>query len=109
MRKIWSSRLTNELKTKIFRATVEPILLYRSETYTLSRKHRKSQRHIDSSTDSPLKGSKSLMEEPSNHSRRSDSQSSTERNSEKAVIGSGKVTECGLSEISVEIYLGDCF
>jgi len=38
MRKIWSSRLTNESKTKIFRATVELILLDGSETWTLSRK-----------------------------------------------------------------------
>ena len=38
MHKIWSSRLTNDFKIKIFRATVEPILLYGSETWTLSRK-----------------------------------------------------------------------
>ena len=41
MHKIWSSRLTNDLKIKIFRATVEPILLYGSETWTLSRKMEK--------------------------------------------------------------------
>ena len=38
MYKIWSSQLSNNLKIKIFRATVEPILLYRSETWTLSKK-----------------------------------------------------------------------
>ena len=38
MHNIWSSQLTNEFKMKIFRATVEPILLYGSETWTLSRK-----------------------------------------------------------------------
>ena len=38
MRKIWASDLETSLKIKIFRATVEPILLYGSETWTLSRK-----------------------------------------------------------------------
>ena len=38
MHKILSSRLTNDFKIKICRATVEPILLYGSETWTLSRK-----------------------------------------------------------------------
>ena len=38
MHKIWSSQLTNEFKIKIFKATVEPIILYGSETWTLSRK-----------------------------------------------------------------------
>ena len=38
MHKIWSSQLPNYLKVKIFRATIEPILLYGSETWTLSRK-----------------------------------------------------------------------
>ena len=37
MHHIWSSQLSNNLKVKIFRATVEPILLYGSETWTLSR------------------------------------------------------------------------
>merc|ERR1712001_159737 len=37
MHKIWSSQLPNYLKVKIFRATIEPILLYGSETWTLSR------------------------------------------------------------------------
>ena len=36
MHKIWSSQLPNNLKVKIFRATIEPILLYGSETWTLS-------------------------------------------------------------------------
>ena len=35
MHKIWSSQLSKEFKVKIFRATVEPILLYGSETWTL--------------------------------------------------------------------------
>ena len=38
MHKIWPSQLPNNLKIKIFRATIEPILLYGSETWTLSRK-----------------------------------------------------------------------
>ena len=38
MHKIWSSRLTNDFKIKLFMATVEPMLLYGSETWTLSRK-----------------------------------------------------------------------
>ena len=38
MHKIWTSHLTRQLKVKIFRATIEPILLYGSETWTLSRK-----------------------------------------------------------------------
>ena len=38
MHKLWSSHLSNNLKIKIFKATVEPILLYGSETWTLSRK-----------------------------------------------------------------------
>jgi len=38
MHKIWSSQLSNNIKVKIFRATIEPILLYGSETWTLSRK-----------------------------------------------------------------------
>ena len=32
MHKIWTSHLTRQLKVKIFRATIEPILLYGSET-----------------------------------------------------------------------------
>ena len=35
--KIWSSRLSNDFNIEICRATVEPILLYGSETWTLSR------------------------------------------------------------------------
>ena len=38
MYKIWSAQLYNNLKIKISVATVEPTLLYGSETYTLSRK-----------------------------------------------------------------------
>ena len=38
LRKIWTSDLDNILKIQIFRATVEPILLYGSETWTLSSK-----------------------------------------------------------------------
>jgi hypothetical protein len=38
MHKIWKSELNKEIKVKLFRATVEPILLYGSETWTLSRK-----------------------------------------------------------------------
>ena len=38
MHKIWSSQLSNNLTVKVFRATMEPILLYGSETWTLSRK-----------------------------------------------------------------------
>ena len=32
MHKIWSSQLSKNLKLKLFRATIEPILLYSSET-----------------------------------------------------------------------------
>ena len=38
MHKICSSQLSNNFKVNIFKATVEPILLYGSETWTLSRK-----------------------------------------------------------------------
>ena len=38
MHKICSSQLSNNLKIKIFRAAVQPILLYGSETWTLSTK-----------------------------------------------------------------------
>ena len=38
MHKIWTSQLPKHLKLEIFRATVEPILLYGSETWTLSKK-----------------------------------------------------------------------
>ena len=41
MHKIWSSQLSKEFKVKIFRATVEPILLYGSETWTLYKKMEK--------------------------------------------------------------------
>ena len=35
LHKIWTSKLAPRLKIKIFRATIEPILLYGSETWTL--------------------------------------------------------------------------
>ena len=35
MHKIWTSQLPKKIKLQIFRATVEPILLYGSETWTL--------------------------------------------------------------------------
>ena len=38
MHKIWTSQLPKKIKLQIFRATVEPILLYGSETWTLSKK-----------------------------------------------------------------------
>ena len=38
MNKIWSSDLDRDFKLKIFKAAVEPILLYVSETWTLSKK-----------------------------------------------------------------------
>ena len=38
MHKIWTSMMNNKLKTKIFKTTIEPILLYGSETWTLSKK-----------------------------------------------------------------------
>ena len=38
MHKIWTSMMNNKLKTTIFRTTIEPILLYGSETWTLSKK-----------------------------------------------------------------------
>ena len=38
MYKIWKSKLARRIKIEIFRATIEPILLYGSETWTLSRK-----------------------------------------------------------------------
>ena len=41
MHKIWTSQLTKEFKIEIFRATIEPILLYGSETWTLSKKMEK--------------------------------------------------------------------
>ena len=38
LHKIWASQLSNNIKLKIFKSTVEPILLYGSETWTLSKK-----------------------------------------------------------------------
>lgn len=41
MENIWKSHLDNKTKVNIFRATIEPILLYGSETWTLSAKNHK--------------------------------------------------------------------
>ena len=38
MEKIWKSNLERDFKIRIFRATIEPVLLYGSETWTLSAK-----------------------------------------------------------------------
>ena len=38
MHQIWTSQLPKPLKLEIFRASVEPILLYGSQTWTLSKK-----------------------------------------------------------------------
>ena len=38
MHQIWTSQLPKSIKLEIFRATVEPILLYGSDTWTLSKK-----------------------------------------------------------------------
>ena len=38
---IWSSNLAIKLKLKVFKSLIEPILLYRSETWTLSRQQEK--------------------------------------------------------------------
>ena len=35
LHKIWTSKLASNIKIKVFRATIEPILLYGSETWTL--------------------------------------------------------------------------
>ena len=37
LHEIWSSHLSRALKIKIFKAAIEPILLYGSETWTLSK------------------------------------------------------------------------
>ena len=42
--KIWKSNLERDFKIRIFRATIEPVLLYGSETWTLSAKQ---QRRLD--------------------------------------------------------------
>ena len=36
MKKIWSSKMRRQLKIRLFRATVESILLYGSETWTIT-------------------------------------------------------------------------
>ena len=38
LHKIWSSNLSRDFKLKIFNAAIEPILLYGSETWTLSKR-----------------------------------------------------------------------
>ena len=38
MEKIWKYNLERDFKIRIFRATIEPVLLYRSESWTLSTK-----------------------------------------------------------------------
>ena len=39
--KIWRSNLHNGIKINLFRATIEPILMYGSETWTLTSKQQK--------------------------------------------------------------------
>ena len=39
LNKIWSSNLSRDFKLKMFHAAIEPILLYGSETWTLSKRH----------------------------------------------------------------------
>ena len=47
MDKIWKSQLYRKIKTRIFRVIIEPILLYGSETWTLSAKqHRRLLRRV---------------------------------------------------------------
>ena len=41
MHRIWSSQLSEDLKLKIFRVTIEPILMYGSETWTMTKKMEK--------------------------------------------------------------------
>ena len=41
LQKIWTSKISEELKTKFFRACVEPVLLYGSETWTLNKEFQK--------------------------------------------------------------------
>ena len=38
LHKIWTSNLSKDFKLKIFKAAIEPILLYGSETWTLSKR-----------------------------------------------------------------------
>ena len=39
--KIWKSELSRKIKTRLFLATVEPVLLYGSETWTIDKTFRK--------------------------------------------------------------------
>ena len=41
LQKIWTSGISKELKTKFFRACVEPVLLYGSETWTVNKEFQK--------------------------------------------------------------------
>ena len=41
LQKIWTSKISQELKTKFFRACVEPVLLYGSEARTLNKEFQK--------------------------------------------------------------------
>ena len=40
MKRLWNSTLDNNLKTRIFKVTIETILLYGSETWTINNKLR---------------------------------------------------------------------
>ena len=42
MRKVWTSKLPRATKIRLFRATVESVLLYGSETWTLTKKLEKN-------------------------------------------------------------------
>ena len=42
MDRIWRSNLTSHLKSRLFQTTIQPILLYGSETWTLSSKQQKT-------------------------------------------------------------------
>ena len=41
MHRIWSSQLSEDLKLKVFRVTIEPILMYGSETWIMTKKMEK--------------------------------------------------------------------
>ena len=64
MHKIWYSRLTNDFKIKIFRATIEPILLYGSETWTLQKAGGEIRWYLHPPSN---ESSKSILEVPSDH------------------------------------------
>ena len=65
MDKIWKSNIDRTIKIRIFRAAIEPILLYGSETWTLSAKQHQ---RLDSCYSSSKKSSKSFLEKTSNTS-----------------------------------------